>query len=172
MKCPRCSLIVTDQMPQCRGCGFSIADLDRHLKTVPKRLGFVNDYARLLAVQHQGELERFLGETNAHVNGEFVIVTVPTTRPVKPSEYAFWLFNRWQVGGEAHTGLLILIAQREHRVESEVGYGWEPIVSDVESGQVLDQYVVPLLREGKVFEALYQGVKALAQIISSQQGGA
>lgn len=165
MKCPRCSLIVTDRVPRCRGCGFSIGDLDRRLRHVPERVGFVNDFVKLLAPEKKSDLESRLAQFHQQVGGELVLVTVSSTKPVKPSEYVFWLFNRWQVGGEAHAGLLVLLAQKERRVECEVGYAWEPIISDVESGQVLDASVVPLLREGRVYEALRQGMEQLASVI-------
>lgn len=165
MKCPRCGLIVTDYLPRCRGCGFGLQDLDKKLRAVPKRMGFVNDFAALLSPQEQKQLEEQLTQRQQQLGGELLVATVKSTRPVKPSEYIFWLFNRWQVGGETHAGLLILLAQKERRVECEVGYAWEPIISDVESGQVLDERVVPLLKEGRIYEALQQGLEQLAGII-------
>ena len=49
---------------------------------------------------------------------------------MKPAEHVFWLFNRWNVGGPEHAGLLLLLAVAERRIESEVCH-WEPFVSDV-----------------------------------------
>lgn len=165
MKCPRCSLIVTDIMPKCVGCGFTIADLDRKLSRVPERIGFVNDFAGLLSDTERANLEARLSQLNQKLCGELVLVTVKSTKPIKQPEYVFWLFNRWQVGGEAHAGLMILLTQKERRVDCEVGYAWEPIISDVESGEVLDEVVVPLLKDGKVYDALRQGVERLASIL-------
>lgn len=165
MKCPRCGLIVTDQLPKCQGCGFSITDLDRRLHQWPKRVGFVNDYARLLPAEQRSELEEGLSHFHRTIGGEIVLVTVNTTTPVKPSEYIFWLFNRWQVGGQAHAGLLLLLAREERRIECEVGYSWEHIISDVESGVVLDAHVVPLLKAGKIAQALEESVKQFVTIV-------
>lgn len=165
MKCPRCGLIVTDRVPKCPGCGFSIADLDRRLRRVPRRVGYVNDFAGLLSVEQKTHLEARLFEYQRDLDGELVLVTTSSTKPVKPSEYVFWLFNRWAVGGETHAGLLILLTTHERRIESEVGYGWEHILSDVGSGKVLDEVVLPLLQEHKIYEALCQGVEQLAGII-------
>jgi Beta-propeller domains of methanol dehydrogenase type len=165
MKCPRCGLIVTDRVPTCRGCGFSITDLDRRLHWVPEQVGFVNDFAGLLSAEEKISLQARLSQLQQELDGEFVLVTINSTKPVKPSEFVFWLFNRWQVGGKAHTGLMILLTQKERRIECEVGYGWEPIISDVESGKVLDEQIVPLLKENKAHEALSQGTEQLASII-------
>ncbi len=165
MKCPRCGLIVKDRLPQCRGCGFRIEQLDRKLKAVPKRIGFVNDWAGMLSPQEKSQLEDRLAHWQRELGGELVVATVKSTRPAKPAEYAFWLFNRWQIGGETHAGLLILLAQKERRIECEVGYAWEPILSDLESGRVLDECVLPRLKEGQIYEALRQGLEQCAQII-------
>jgi uncharacterized membrane protein YgcG len=132
---------------------------------VPKRVGFVNDFAKLLSDEEKMGIEDRLSLFHQACGGELVLVTVRSTKPVKPSAYVFWLFNRWQVGGEAHAGLMLLLAQAERRFECEVGYSWEPIISDVESGAVLDEHVVPLLQEGKIAEALREGAEQLANII-------
>lgn len=104
MKCPRCGLIVTDQVPQCRGCGFSLEDLDRRAGRLPERTGFVSDHAGLLSPEERAALEQRLARFHEENGGEIVVATVATTRPVKPAEYVFWLFNRWNVGGPEHAG--------------------------------------------------------------------
>lgn len=165
MKCPRCGLIVTDQVPQCQGCGFSLRDLDRLLRSVPNRSGFVNDFAGVLSPEEKATLEAYLARFHQSTGGEIVLVTVASTRPVKPSEYVFWLFNRWEVGGAHHAGVMLLLALKERRIESEVGYALEGILSDVESAEVLEQHVVPLLKEGRMGEALRVGVEQIAGIL-------
>ncbi|MDH7571896.1 MAG: TPM domain-containing protein, partial [Armatimonadota bacterium] len=109
MKCPHCGLIVTDRVPRCVGCGFSMTDLDRKLGAPPQRRGFVNDYADLLEPAAREALEVRLAEISTALQGEIVLVTRAHTRPVKPSEWVFWLFNRWNIGGEAHAGILLLL---------------------------------------------------------------
>jgi uncharacterized membrane protein YgcG len=152
-------------VPQCQGCGFSIRDLDKKLRRLPKRSGFVNDFAQMLSDEEKAQLEERLEQFHQKTQGEMVLVTAPKTKPVKPSEYVFWLFNRWKVGGENHAGVMLLLAQKERRIESEVGYSWEHIISDVESGKILDETVAPLLREGKMFEGLLKGTEQLTAIL-------
>lgn len=165
MKCPHCGLIVTDRVPVCQGCGFSIGDLDRKLGRAPERAGYVNDFASLLLPEQKAQLEERLSQFQQKNRGELVLVTAPDTQPVKPSEYVFWLFNRWQVGGGEHAGVMLLLAQEERRIESEVGYSWEPVITDLESWEILDELVAPLLREGKTFEGLLKGTERLIAIL-------
>jgi len=164
MKCPRCGLTVTDETPKCKGCGFSIPDLERKVKKMPERSGYINDFATLLSEDEKKKIEDRLKQFHQDTDGEMVIAITNSTKPLKPSEYIFLLFNRWQVGGESHSGLMLLLTIAEHRIESEVGYSWEHIISDVESAEVLNDFVVPILKEGKFAEALLVGVDQLANI--------
>ncbi|MBI3947382.1 MAG: TPM domain-containing protein [Armatimonadetes bacterium] len=166
MKCPRCGLLVDDQVPRCRGCGFGIGDLDRRLNNPPERAGLVNDLAGALPASDRDAMAQRLAQIHATTGGELVVATVQTTKPVKPAEYVFWLFNRWEVGGPSHAGLLVLLAMDERRVECEVGYLWDVLVSDEGSLEILEQAVVPHLKEGRIAEGLRAGVERLADLIA------
>jgi uncharacterized membrane protein YgcG len=162
MKCPRCGLEVSDEVPRCGGCDFAIADLDAACGAPPARDGVVIDGAKKLSEAEHTALTEQLAALAKEVPGEIVVVTTERA-PVKPAQYAFWLFNRWQVGGEAHAGLLVLLSFADRRVECEVGYGWEDTLDEVQTGELLDDAVVPLLADGKVAQALAAGVDRIGQ---------
>jgi uncharacterized protein len=84
-----------------------------------------------------------------------------------PAEYVFWLANRWDMGGVENRGLLILLALHERRVESEVGYALEGLLSDAAAAQLLEEHVVPWLRTGQYAEGLYQAVNVLGKILEA-----
>ena len=153
MKCPHCGLIVSDMVPKCFGCNFSIKTLNRLLSNPPQKLGYVNDFANLLSPEQQLQLSARLSKLSNNLDCELIAVTVAQTAPVKPSEYIFWLFNHWQIGGEKHKGVALLIAVKEKRIESEVGYGCEHIISDPETDEILAQYAVEKIRTGDYFVA-------------------
>ena len=167
MKCPRCGLIVTDEVPACEGCHFTIADLDKLLPKPPQQNGSVNDFAGLFSQDEQQLLTEQLIEFSQKYAGELVIITIQNADPVKASEYVFWLFNRWQIGDDRHKGIAILLAEENRRVESEVGYGWEPIISDPESGEILDTVVVPQLKNGDYFSAMQTAIRKIDKLMQS-----
>lgn len=172
MKCPRCNLIVTDAVPKCGGCDFTLADLDSTLGDAPARTGLLTDEAGLLTEAERDALSARLAALKDELEGEIVVVTVPDARGVKPAQLVFWLFNRWGIGGPPHAGLLILLAKKERRIECEVGFAWEGAISDDESGDILDNVVVPLLREERFAEAITAGVEALAVPLRAVKSGA
>jgi len=169
MKCPSCGTEISDRVDACPNCTFTLAILDRQLPPPPLRSGYVNDFAGVLSRGEVLRIEQRCYEVLIRAKAELVVVTVPTTAPVKPSEYVFWLANRWDLGGPENRGLMILLALEERRVESEVGYSLEPIITDEESLRILQEHVVPFLREGNYAEGLYQAVDVLGQIIEGAQ---
>jgi len=166
MKCPRCGTEITDAQPQCPECGFSMADLTTLAGgPPPERKGFVNDFAGVIPGKVAKRLERRLRDFKEKVGPELVLATVQTTAPLKPSEYVFWLHNQWELGGEANLGVLILVALQERRVESEVGYGLEHIVTDAASERLLNEVMVPYLKQGDFGGAAEQGAEALIHLL-------
>jgi uncharacterized protein len=151
----------------CPHCAFTFSILEAQLPPPPPQTGPVNDWAGVLAA---AEAERIAGrcqEVFATTQAELIVVTVPTTAPIQPAEYVFWLANRWDMGGPENRGLLILLALHEHRIESEVGYALETLLTDEESADILHTHVVPFLRDGRYAEGLYQAVDVLGKAITA-----
>jgi len=165
MKCPRCGWIAEQVVSVCPGCGFTLPRLQ-----VPAHLHLawqdaVNDFAGLLSESERSQLAERLQTLSETMNGTLVIATVPGVAPLKPSEYAFWLYHHWQL---PPNGLLLLIAVKERRIESEVGVAWEPFLSDVETGEALEA-AVPLLAAGRYAEGLLTALQVIEQHHKARQ---
>ena len=167
MHCPRCHAEVAPDVETCPHCGFSLAVLEVQLPPPPPQAGYVNDWARVLSAAEAERIARRCQEVYASTRAELIIVTVPTTAPLQPAEYIFWLANRWDMGGMENRGVLILLALNERRVESEVGYTLEPLLSDAASAQLLAEHVTPFLRVGQYAEGLYQAVNVLGRVLEA-----
>lgn len=152
-------------MAACPGCGFTLLKLrvPAHLH-LPKQ-GMVNDYAALLSESEREQLTQRLHTLSEAMGGPLLLATVPSVAPLKPSEYAFWLYQAWQM---PPNGLLLLITQKERRIESEVGLAWEPLLSDVETGEAL-QAAVPLLKEGRYAEGFLLALQVIEQHYQARQ---
>jgi uncharacterized protein len=170
MHCPHCQKDINDAVPECGDCGFHIRDLDAQLGTPPTRDGALCDLAQVLSeAGHQKVLARLRGFREA-CGHDFAVVTVQTTAPRTPAEYVFWLFNRWEMGGEAHEGLLVLLALDERRIECEVGIGLERALDDDTSTKILTRHAAPHLSRGSFDDGLYHGVDVLARIFEHAEG--
>ena len=165
IRCPQCYTTFTDRMEACPQCGFSLATLDTQMPPPPLQAGPVNDWADVLTAEDAQRLLQKCQAIHQAAQAELSVVTVETTIPLKPAEYVFWLANHWDIGGSENRGLLILLALHERRIESEVGYGLEPLLSDTESELIIQEHVVPYLYAGQYAEGLYQAVNALGQAL-------
>lgn len=172
MKCPRCGWIAARPVARCPGCDFSLATLDRVLGAPPAGDAALDDGAHVLSDAARERLAARLARLSETTGGAWIVVTRHTTAPVRPAEYAFWLFNHRGLESRGHRGMLVLLALREQRIETEVGSAWEDAAGDRETGRMLDAHVVPLLREGDHDAALETAVEELARLVAAAPGGA
>ncbi|GBC93777.1 hypothetical protein HRbin15_02279 [bacterium HR15] len=165
MKCPRCGWIAEQVVAVCPGCGFTLPKLHvpAHLRLA--RQDTVNDFAGLFSESEHTQLAERIHTLSEMMNGPLVLATVHSVAPLKPSEYAFWLYHHWEL---PPNGLLLLIALKERHIESEVGVAWEPFLSDVETGEAL-QAALPLLREGRYAEGLLIALQVIEQYYQARR---
>jgi len=173
MKCPRCGWIADRPVARCPGCGFSLASLDRALGTPPAGDATLDDGAHVLSGAARERIAARLVRLAESTGGAWIVVTRHTTAPVRPAEYAFWLCNHRGLEARGHRGMLVLLALREQRIETEVGSAWEHAAGDLETGRVLDAHVVPLLRQRDYDAAIETAIEELAKLVpAAADGGA
>lgn len=165
MKCPRCGWIADQPVARCPGCDFSLAALDRVLGTPRAGVPALDDEAGVLSPEARERLAARLAVLAAATGGEWIVATRHTTAPVRPAEHAFWLFNHRGPEPLAQRGMLVLLALREQRIETEVGSAWESYAGDLETGQVLDRHILPSLRQRDSEAALEAAIEQLAALI-------
>ncbi|MCS7224820.1 MAG: TPM domain-containing protein, partial [Armatimonadetes bacterium] len=97
-----------------------------------------------------------------------VVVTVQHTGDLSPREFATELFNLWGVGKKGKdNGVLILAVMERRRIEVEVGYGLEEVLTDARIGRLLDQELIPFFRQGEFGKGLLAGVQGIATLIGA-----
>lgn len=165
MKCPECQGYMNDCTPVCDSCGFDIHEFDKVLKVQAERDGSVNDWAGAMSEEGRERLKSRLEKFCEQTGMDYCLVTIDSSAPQSPREYVFWLFNRWQIGGEKHLGLLVLLAIAERRIEVEIGHVLEKYITDDEASGVLENHAVPFLKKGDFDNGLYHSLDMLARII-------
>lgn len=166
MLCPKCNTPISDQTPRCPQCNFEVHAMGNELSYRPILQGHVNDFANILSPDEKKSLESLLKEFREKNGIDVVVVTQKNTSPLTPAQYVFWLYNEWGIGGKKHHGVMILLALEERRIETEVGFGLEHILTDEESGKILDREMIQPIKEGRYGDGLYFGAKAIIQALS------
>lgn len=135
----------------------------------PSPIGFVNDFANIMDQQSKAAIEQIAITMQKEQGIEVAVVTIPTTEPLEPKEYAIKLFEQWGIGGPEDSGLLILVAWDEGRIEVEVGYGLEEPLPSGLVGAVLDQEVLGPFGEGEYGAGLLAGVQSFQKILAGEK---
>jgi len=133
----------------------------------PRTAGaWVSDTAEVIDASEEAALNRRLEALHAATDAEVVVVTVQSTAPDTPREFTTALFERWGVGDrEANNGLVVLLSMDDRRVEMEVGYGIEGVLTDAWLGRVREQQMVPRFKQGQFGAGLVDGMKRIDERI-------
>jgi uncharacterized protein len=165
MKCPNCEGFLNDDTPVCESCGFDIHEFDKVLTTPAERDGLINDWSSVLSEEGYSRIETRLQAFCEQTGMDYCLVTLETSAPRSPREFVFWLFNRWQIGGDKHLGVVVLLSLAERRIEVEVGNVLEKYITDDEAAGVLEHHAVPFFKKSDYDNGLYHSLDMLARII-------
>lgn len=149
---------------------FSKLSFSHAEPSYPSASGTVNDFAGALDAGTAAEIKKVTEDLEAQTSDELAVVTVKSVAPMPLKDYAVELFKRWGIGKKKKdNGVLFIVAVDDHRVEIEVGYGLEGVLTDGKCGEILDTYVVPRFKEKDVAGGMRDGAKAIAATLT---GGA
>jgi uncharacterized protein len=98
--------------------------------TLPKPVGWVNDFAGVLAEQNRQELTNWITELREKTDVEIAIAIFPDIGGAEYSNFATDLYRAWGVGSKKDEGVLLLLALQERKIKFEVGYGAEGYWTD------------------------------------------
>jgi uncharacterized protein len=130
---------------------------------------WVTDKAGFLSAQTaaslDGELESFEQRT-----GRQVIVYIDrTTSGVPIEDFASRAFQEWKVGRKGlDDGAALFIMSDDRRIRIEVGYGLEGSIPDITAGRIINDIILPAIRNGENDRAVRDGVAALGRAITGE----
>ncbi|SCZ74234.1 MULTISPECIES: TPM domain-containing protein [unclassified Pseudomonas] len=80
---------------------------------------------------------------------QIAVMLVPNLGQQSIEALSNQLFRAWKLGRKGvDDGILLLVAKNDHKVRIEVGYGLEPVVTDLLAGQIIAQDLTPAFRQG------------------------
>ncbi|MCX5750596.1 MAG: TPM domain-containing protein [Candidatus Saganbacteria bacterium] len=137
---------------------------------LPEPEGMVTDYAYLLTPEYKDKITVLCTTLKEKTGAELAVATVKMTAPLDPKTYAVKLFQKWGIGQKGKdNGVLFLVSKEDKRVEIEVGYGLEGMLTDGKVGEILDKYVTPYFKQENYGEGIYQGAQAISLVVAGQK---
>lgn len=140
----------------------------------PPRL-YVNlstEFPDFLSSEEANQLEKDLENFAETTSNQIVVVIVDDLAGYEPSEYAYKIGDKWQVGHEKEdNGIVILIkptgGKNERKTFIATGRGLEGAIPDYTCNEIVENELLPNFREGNY----YEGIKsALATLKSLSKG--
>jgi uncharacterized protein len=139
--------------------------------TFPRPQGAINDFASVIPLEARAAMENLAEELLQKTGTAVVVATVNTVEDNDPDTYANELYASWGIGKKGEDkGVLIFLAVQERKIRIETGYGVEGILPDGLVGSILDQYMVPYLRQNDCGKGLLNGMLAVGQVIAKDAG--
>ena len=134
-------------------------------RPVPPRL--VNDFSKILSQKENKSLEKKLVRFNDTTSNQITVVIINSLGDLTPSMFATEIGLQWKVGQQKFdNGIVVLVKPKLNASDKghayiAVGYGLEPAIPDAIAKRIVDNEMLPYLRQGDYYGAIN---KATTQI--------
>jgi uncharacterized protein len=140
------------------------------LQPIPKLEARVTDMTGTLTAGQQAELEQKLADFEARKGAQIAVLLVSTTQPEEIEQYSIRVVDAWKLGRKkVDDGALLILAKDDHKLRIENGYGLEGVLTDAASNRIIEDTMVPLLRQGQYYAAIGAGVDQMMALIDGEQ---
>jgi len=135
---------------------------------VPQLSGRINDHARLLSPETAQQLEQKLAAFERDTSTQIAVLTVPSLQGDDIDQFSIRVAEQWKLGQKGKdNGVLLVLAQGEHKVRIEVGMGLQGVLPDITASRIIRDVMRPYLSSGNFDQGITAGVDA---IISATKG--
>ncbi len=135
-----------------------------------KPTDYVNDFAHVIDQNTVTQLDDICKQIDEKAHAQIAVVTINSLDGEDVQKYSVDLFQKWGVGSKStDKGVLILIAVKDHKYWTEVGYGLEPILPDGKVGG-FGREAVPSLKAGDYSAAVSLMTSRVANVIAQDAG--
>ena len=148
-------------------CLWALALFPVAAAEIPPKQGVVTDRLGVLSATQREQLQDAAAKARA-AQGELSVLAQSHSGESDHRAYATRVFNQWQLGqAPSHRGILIYLALDDRAAEIILGEGIDQPVQVAIAERIMQQTMIPRLRQGKVGEALQlagqQAVRELLQ---------
>jgi uncharacterized protein len=136
---------------------------------VPALKGRINDYAGLLSSATAQQLDAGLAQLEATDSTQIVVLTVPSLEGDSLEDFSIRVVEKWQIGQKGKdNGALLLVSKNDRKIRIEVGYGLEGKLTDLVSGRIVRNIIVPQFKMGRYDQGIIDGVSAMAGVVRGE----
>ncbi len=134
--------------------------------------GMVNDYAGMMSQSEVNKLEQKLRAYRDTTTNILAVAIIDDLHGYPREEIANTLFNNWRMWeGERYNGVLIMIAKNDRELYIEVGYGLEGAIPDAMANRIVQDVLIPNMRNNTVYEGLNLATDIMIELAEGEFEG-
>jgi len=137
---------------------------DYETDTIPRPIGYVNDFEHLFTADESGFLDSIIGHFERKTTIQIALVTIDTTMTSREDfdNFVVRIGKVWAVGQkEKRNGIVIGISRGYRKMRIEKDYGIEKLLSNSETKMIIDTAFIPSFRKSKYFDGTLNGLQTL-----------
>ena len=130
----------------------------------------INDEAHIFSQNERDELSNLVQNFEQNSTTQIAIVTLNSLENKSIEELSLEIARGYKLGQkEDNNGVLLVVAPNEKKVRIEVGYGFEGVLTDAISSQIINSVMIPEFKNGKMSEGVKDGVLAIIKVASGEE---
>ena len=130
---------------------------------------YVNDFSGILSDESKDYILNVNLDLHQKTGAQVVVVTLESLNGENLEQYATDMFRAYGIGDrEKNNGILLLVVTGDRQIRIEVGYGLEGVINDAKAGRILDDYVIPYLKDDLWDQGIVNGFDALIQALCKE----
>jgi uncharacterized protein len=144
----------------------------RYLDSLPKSIGWVNDFEGIFTEVEIHILDSIISAYEKETTVELCVITIPVEAVEKKDIETLCLkiANTWGIGKkEKNNGILIAISKGHKYLRINNGLGIEQILTDAQTKAIIDEAIIPKLKNGQYFEGTYDGINRIIKHLDNTQ---
>ncbi len=128
---------------------------------------YISDYAGVLSSSQKESINSLLREYEADTSNQIFAAVFSSLEGESLEDLSIRIAEKWQPGHKGKdNGVLILVFLKERKVRIEVGYGLEPLLTDVKSKLIIQNLIAPNFRNGDYYRGILAGVLGVIKTLS------
>ena len=136
---------------------------------VPQLTRYVTDRAGVLSPGDLDAIERLLSDYDRSTSQQFVVLIVPSLEGESLEDYSIRVVEQNLIGQKGKdNGLLFLVAVNDRKMRFEVGYGLEPVLTDLVTSMIISDVVAPEFRSGNYAQGIYSGLQTAIKVTTGE----
>lgn len=157
----------------CSFCGLQTTALGQTATSpipLPSPFTPVVDNAHVIDPDTRQKLESIYRNLKERADIEFAVATVDTTGDRDIFEYSLDVYRGWGIGSKTNDGFLLLVAVKDRKYYTQVGYHLEGDLNDGLVGELQRKYLVPQFKKENYSQGIYDTVQAYVATLAQKRG--